>query len=303
VAGEQNVLRSRKKQALTAAYFLVWAGVAAGAVGYYVQQRSRQQAEFAAQSEAADRRTSIWAERERIFPILSKAVKEGSAADFASVLERSGLRPTPSVPSTSNSAVTYEDAISALKNAASAGQLGIVEFWFSHGWPTKRGANLIATECLTYASTSENPEVVHFLLGQHADVNARLGGGPTALLYAAMRSTDAEAKIALMLIDAGANVNVRTDYDSEYEEKKPSPGKGAAGVTASFALNPALQRPGWTPLMYAAKSGRTDVIRALLNHRADASIRDSHGLTAADIAKKYKHPDVYRLLEKATLQK
>src|SRR5690606_13786945 len=50
------------------------------------------------------------------------------------------------------------------------------------------------------------------------------------------------------------------------------------------ALMMVLPRGGWTPLMYAAREGSTDAVRALLSAAADPNLRDPEGTTALILA-------------------
>ncbi|MDB4917439.1 MAG: hypothetical protein JWM95_5083 [Gemmatimonadetes bacterium] len=55
--------------------------------------------------------------------------------------------------------------------------------------------------------------------------------------------------------------------------------------------------PSFTPLMHAVKQGKADAVRVLLEHGADAALRDSSGRSALDIAA--GNPHIARLLEHA----
>jgi ankyrin repeat protein len=52
--------------------------------------------------------------------------------------------------------------------------------------------------------------------------------------------------------------------------------------------------------MMAAKVGSEPLVKLLLSHQADPSITDSHGLTARDIAAKYKRDNIAQLLQAAS---
>ena len=55
---------------------------------------------------------------------------------------------------------------------------------------------------------------------------------------------------------------------------------------------------GWTPLMHAAKSGNYAIAEALVSmgRHVDAARCDRSGHSATDIARFYRHKDVYTLL-------
>lgn len=56
---------------------------------------------------------------------------------------------------------------------------------------------------------------------------------------------------------------------------------------------------GWTSLMAAAREGRESTVEMLLNAGADPFLKDDHGKTAADYAKKMNYFEVAKRLEDA----
>ena len=75
-----------------------------------------------------------------------------------------------------------------------------------------------------------------------------------------------------ILRQAGADINARiTDVTS---------------LTARIArTNTLTERQGQTALFLAAETGRTEVVRYLLEHGARVDIKDDMGRTAKDVAK------------------
>lgn len=65
-------------------------------------------------------------------------------------------------------------------------------------------------------------------------------------------------------------------------------GVGSDSATQPADVN-APNRGGWTPLMYAASSGRQETVQLLLEHGADANQRNGRGRTAAILAAMYGH--------------
>ena len=63
---------------------------------------------------------------------------------------------------------------------------------------------------------------------------------------------------------------------------------------------------GWTPLMNAAKKGREDIVRALLNHGADIKLKAEgrkkyHGKTALEIAEIHGNIEIVQILTKCSV--
>jgi ankyrin repeat protein len=65
-----------------------------------------------------------------------------------------------------------------------------------------------------------------------------------------------------------------------------------AGANPDLADN----AEGFTALMYAAAEGQLEVVRALLGHGANATLRDKDGDTARDFAARNGHTEIARRL-------
>jgi len=113
------------------------------------------------------------------------------------------------------------------------------------------------------ACIKNHAELVVFLLGHGADVDARDTRNRTPLHIACYRWH----AIAQILIEAGGDVNAKDIH-------------------------------GWTPLHEAAEAGRTDIIQLLLDHGSDMEARDKYSRTILHTACEYgKTTTVQFLLE------
>jgi ankyrin repeat protein len=74
-----------------------------------------------------------------------------------------------------------------------------------------------------------------------------------------------------ILRQAGADVNARITDITSLTARIPRP-------------NTLTGRQGQTTLFFAAESGRTDVVRYLLDHGAKTDVKDDMGRTAIDVA-------------------
>ena len=110
---------------------------------------------------------------------------------------------------------------------------------------------------------------VEALLAQGVDVN-EVSSGSTALAAA----VDCEQyDIAKLLLKHGADVNGRTGG------------------------NPHGQTHGWTPLFYAVRRGRADLVELLLNGGASKCLRDTRGRLPIELAREMESADMMKLLD------
>lgn len=60
---------------------------------------------------------------------------------------------------------------------------------------------------------------------------------------------------------------------------------------------------GMTPVMYAAKFNRTDILELLITYGADLKAKSDKGMTALKYAELHKATDAYKILEQALNKK
>jgi ankyrin repeat protein len=95
--------------------------------------------------------------------------------------------------------------------------------------------------------------IVHFLLSKGANIDAPSRNDQLVTPLHSALANPHNSAVGQLLIGAGANVNVR-------------------------------QSQGYTPLHYAAANGLDLVVRSLLAHGVDTTIRNQQGKTAYDLA-------------------
>jgi len=121
---------------------------------------------------------------------------------------------------------------------------------------------------------------VRALLGQRADVNARLADGATALHWAAYWD---DLESAQSLVDAGADVNATNRFGVTPLSLACTNGNAAmVGLLLKAKADVNLALPGGeSPLMTAARTGKVDALKVLLVNGADVKAKDAgHGQTA-----------------------
>jgi ankyrin repeat protein len=110
------------------------------------------------------------------------------------------------------------------------------------------------TRLIDTALFSDRLDAIQAALEQGADVNGKDDRGITSLI-AACKAHRPRVEIVRFLISRGADVNAAGDQQ------------------------------GMTPLMFAAWAGEPELVRMLLEARANASAKDSRGHTAASFAR------------------
>jgi ankyrin repeat protein len=138
----------------------------------------------------------------------------------------------------------------------------------------KKGANVNSAEpkkkrtVLMVAAAKGQSDIVKFLYGKGADINARDSDSQTALMYASRHRLNAtpDNTIAEFLLSNGAEVNVRS------------------------------KKKGYTVLMLAASAGNVELVQQLLEKGADPEIADNFGVSALAMAQERGFSAVVDLL-------
>lgn len=168
-------------------------------------------------------------------------------------------------------------------------------------------AYMEGTPLITIAARAGAVEVLRYLISAGANVNALTPAGETALMLAAYFGGDDGApsprhEAAMqMLVKAGASL------ESEYYSYTPLSYAAYKGRlrTVRFLLDLGARVDTDvdhgvsyvpTPLMMAAMMGHLDMAVTLLNAGADARVRVKGGHTARELALKYRHERLARVL-------
>ena len=164
--------------------------------------------------------------------------------------------------SSSNTAIAPDGPGMALIESAEQGDLSAVEQLLARN----RQPN-VRDSCdwtpLMKAALNGHAAIVDRLLQAGAQVDAMDSGGYTAMMLAASNN---HAAIVERLLDKGAMV--------DHQESTM----------------------GWTALIWAAKQGHVASVKTLLDHRADRTLKDFEGKTAADWAREGGHEEILALL-------
>jgi len=146
------------------------------------------------------------------------------------------------------------------------------------------------------AIKQDDPRVIAALLGRGFDPDTRDPQGLPGL-YLALR--EGSLKAAGALIDwPKTNVEIRTDKDES--PLMMACLKGQIGMVRKLIARDAdVNKPGWTPLHYAATGGHLAIMDLLLEHHAFIDAESPNGTTPLMMAAHYGSEAAVKLLLEA----
>jgi ankyrin repeat protein len=155
-----------------------------------------------------------------------------------------------------------------------------------------RGANIEAKDrngksLLDYAAKSGNKEVVELLLDRGATIKEEW----RTLIVAAKKD---HQEVVKLLLDRGANI--KEESYSLIVEVINGHNEDVALLLDRGANIEAKDIKGWTPLIFAAKSGNKKMMELLLDRGADIEVKDIEGWTPLIFAAKSGNKEVVELL-------
>jgi len=223
------------------------------------------------------------------------------------------------------------DGASALHWAAQADDLETVGLLIQAGANVKAKDRYGFTP-LYFAATNGSAPVIRKLLDAGADPNAADASGETALMTATrsgsidavkallQHGADVKAKDTVtqqtglmwavrsnfpaavdLYLEYGSEINARTRTGKAPAVRPPGAGGGShgAGIVRSGWPEQGFQGEtpgGMTPLLYAARDGRTGIVRSLIAAKADVQQADVNGITPLLMAITNNHLDTAKLL-------
>jgi len=163
---------------------------------------------------------------------------------------------------------------------------------------------IAADSPLVEAVKDQDQQTIGTLLGQHPGVNVRSNDGSTALLWAAHWG---DVKTTDLLLRAGADPNAADDFRMTPLSQACVNGSAAlVELLLKAGANPNTPiATGETPLMTCSKTGGAEAVHALIAHDAAVNAKEPvQNQTALMWAAAERHPNVVKMLidAKADLQ-
>ena len=188
--------------------------------------------------------------------------------------------------------------VTPLSLAAAAGNPTILEALLKAGAKTGLAASTLrdGQTLLMLAARAGNAAAVNLLVERGAKVNAaETRTGTTAIIWAAIANRPNAIKA---LAEAGADVN-RKSALTTFPHTGQAVLEQAFEEGVSYVGQTPLPKGGWTPLMYAAREGSLDAVRALIEFKADLNLTEPDGTSALLFATINGHYDVAEALVQA----
>jgi ankyrin repeat protein len=159
--------------------------------------------------------------------------------------------------------------------------------------------NANGTTPLMLAAAAGKADAVKLLIDRGADVNARdATHGQTALMFAAaMGRLDAVNVLMQRKADPNLATKVSPIITMAERYKAQTQGKGNRGITSEGGRSDVRAMGGMTALMFAAREGHLDVVRALVAAGADVNkVNESDNLSVLTLAIVNGRLDIARFL-------
>jgi ankyrin repeat protein len=190
-----------------------------------------------------------------------------------------------------------DDTNNALREAAYTGQFEVIKFLVDHGADINGGDYGASENPLMKAARHDYVEIAEYLIDNGADLEVRDDNGNTPLLFAAYEGS---YKVAKLLLEKGADIQAKNEMNWNALMQAASEGYTDVAkllLEAGSEVNVRGNEKGETPLILASWKNAPEIVKLLLEYKADKTMKDTNGDTALDYAKNERYLDVIALLK------
>ncbi|WP_127717486.1 ankyrin repeat domain-containing protein [Halobacteriovorax sp. HLS] len=225
-------------------------------------------------------------------PFVHKAdlvLRSGSLSDFKELIQENGI------DSTNVNTPSDEDGRTLLTRAAFEGKIEMIKYIIEE---LKAGVNIADKDQITpimEAVSTENEDIVNYLIDQGADIHATNKLGADALTMALSGSSE---HIVSRLLSKGANPNHKWNKKSFSHLMLASRNGHQMSVKLLLKAGAAVNDKdvdGNTALHYASAEGFDQIVKILLSAQASPNAKNAKGLSPKDIAAKNGFSNIEKL--------
>ena len=139
--------------------------------------------------------------------------------------------------------------------------------------------------------------IAEYLIDNGADLEVRDSSGNTPLLFAAY---EGRYKVAKLLLEKGADIQAKNEMN--WNALMQAASEGYTDVVkllleAGSEVNVRGKEIGETALILTSCKNAPEIVKNLLEYKANKNIKDHNGDTALDYAKKPRYLDIITLLQ------
>lgn len=238
-----------------------------------------------------------------VLPVTAEEPPPGSR--FAIAIEKGDVEAIEGLLTAGNKADTWieygENKITPLMKACSEGEQKIVEVLIAAGANVNAQASGWGETPLGQAVSRDRVEIATLLIGKGAKLETKNKQGFTPLIQAA---AGGNLEMVNALLVAGGNPNAEdmvefTPLKYAVTADKPEVVRALVAKGAKVDKTGVKTNPGQTALHMAIGSGKVEMVKLLLELKANPNARKKDGETPLSLARKGDQEDVIKLLKAA----
>lgn len=189
-----------------------------------------------------------------------------------------------------------------LMAAAREGKLDMAQFLIENEGAAVNDRDAEGNTPLIVAAGACQSKIAKYLIEKGAEVNAVNSRYGSSALSVAVGKCD-DSRVIRLLLDNGADAHLKNKGGDTPLLVAAKYGKReAVKMLLQAGANMNEQNQGYTALMIAARRGYEGIVELLIEKHADLDIKNEVGMTALSLAKEYGQSNIADLLRRAGAQ-